>query len=152
MFKTTSRNPLHNLLSVSPISYILLKLMHSYALRLQGLPPNAKVYMVLDTDQCHYWPIYVNPPTNLSWASFRISSSIYWLKDPYTARLWLYPWVIHEPLPPNPTSYKKDLAHLRESDIHIFIFTYTHRDHPYALYSIKSNGWVSYRKLERETN
>jgi hypothetical protein len=55
-----------NLLGVPPISYVLPKLMHSYALRLQGLPPNAKVCTVLDIDQCRYWPTYINPPTNLS--------------------------------------------------------------------------------------
>jgi hypothetical protein len=34
MFKTTLIEPLHNLLSVLPISYMLPKLMHAYALRL----------------------------------------------------------------------------------------------------------------------
>ena len=34
MFKTTLIEPLHNLLSVLPISYMLPKLMHTYALRL----------------------------------------------------------------------------------------------------------------------
>jgi hypothetical protein len=50
IFKTTPINLLYNLLSVLPISYVLPKLMHSYALRLQGLPPNSKVRTVLDTN------------------------------------------------------------------------------------------------------
>jgi hypothetical protein len=66
VFKTTPIKPLHNLLGIPPISYVLSKLMHAYSLRLQGLPPNAKVRTVLLTDQCHYWPEYINPPTNLS--------------------------------------------------------------------------------------
>ena len=91
MFKTMPLNPLHNLLSVPPISYVLPKLMHSYTLRLQGLPPNAKVHMVLHTDQCHYWPTYIKPPTNLSWASLRISPDMYQPKDPCTAGSWSHP-------------------------------------------------------------
>jgi hypothetical protein len=50
VFKTTPIDPLHNLLGVPPISYVLPKLMHSYTLRLQRLPSNAKVRTVLDAD------------------------------------------------------------------------------------------------------
>jgi hypothetical protein len=53
-FRTMPIDPLHNLLGVLPISYVLPKLMHVYTLRLQGLPPNLKVHTILDTDQCHY--------------------------------------------------------------------------------------------------
>jgi hypothetical protein len=66
VFKTTPIDPLHNLLGILPISYLLPKLMHTYTLRLQGLPPNAKVHTILTSDQCQYWPDYVNPITNLS--------------------------------------------------------------------------------------
>jgi len=54
MFKTMPIDPLHNLLGILPISYVMPKLMHAYALRLQGLPPNAKVCMVLTANQCRY--------------------------------------------------------------------------------------------------
>ena len=91
VFKTMPLNPLHNLLGVPPISYVLPKLMHSYDLRLQDLPPDAKVHTVLDTDQCHYWPTYINPSTNLSQASLGIGPSMYWPKDPCTARIWSHP-------------------------------------------------------------
>jgi hypothetical protein len=144
VFKTMLIDPLHNLLGVLPISYVLPKLMHSYALRLQGLPPNAKVRTVLNIDQCRYWPTYINPPTNLSWASLGISPSTYRLKDPCTARSWSHPRITYEPPPPNPTIYKDDLAHPREYDTHIFIFTHIHRGHPYALYFIKQGGRVSH--------
>jgi hypothetical protein len=77
VFKTTPIDPLHNILSVPLISYILPKLMHAYALRLQSLPPDAKVRMILHTDQCHYWANYINPPTNLSRASWGTSPSTY---------------------------------------------------------------------------
>jgi hypothetical protein len=50
MFKTTPLDPLYNLLGVSPILYMLPKLMHSYALRLQRLPSDTKVLTVLDTN------------------------------------------------------------------------------------------------------
>jgi hypothetical protein len=123
--------------------------MHSYALRLQGLPPNAKVHTVLDVDQCRYWPTYINPPTNLSRASLGISPSTYRPKDPCTAGSWSHPRVTNEPPPPNPTIYKDDLAHPREYDTHIFIFTHIHREHPYALYFIKKDGRVSHQGLNR---
>jgi hypothetical protein len=56
---------------------------------------------------------------------------------------------MHKPPPPNLTAYKEDLTHPWESDKHIFIFTYTHRDYPFALYFTKSNRRVSHRGLER---
>jgi len=65
VFRTTLVEPLHNMTGVPPISYMLPKLMHSYALRLQGLPLGTKVKTVLEADQCRYWPEYINPPTNL---------------------------------------------------------------------------------------
>jgi hypothetical protein len=42
VFKTTPVEPLHNLIGVLPISYVLNKLKHSYSLKLQGMAPNAK--------------------------------------------------------------------------------------------------------------
>jgi hypothetical protein len=149
MFKTTPIDPLHNLLGVPPISYVLPKLMHSYTLRLQGLPPNAKVCTVLDVDQCRYWPTYINPPTNLSRASLGIGPSTYRPKDPSTTGSWSHPRITYEPPPPNPTIYKDDLAHPREYNTHIFIFTHIHRGHPYALYFIKQGGRVSHQGLDR---
>jgi len=41
-------------MGIPPISYVLPKLMHSYALRLQGLPLGAKVKTILEMDQCRY--------------------------------------------------------------------------------------------------
>ena len=149
VFKTTPIEPLHNLLGVPPISYVLPKLIHAYSLRLQGLPPDAKVRTILLTDQCRYWPDYVNPPTNLSRASLRIGPSTYRPKALCTAGAWSHPRVAYEQTPPNPTAHKNDLAHPRESDTHIFIFTYTHRDIPFALYFVKSDKQVSHRGLER---
>ena len=61
VFKTTPIDPLHNLMCIPPIMYLIGKLMHSYTLRLGHLPPHVKVRTVLTTDQCRYWPNYVNP-------------------------------------------------------------------------------------------
>ena len=61
VFHTTLVEPLHNMTGIPPISYVLPKLMHTYSLRLQGLPPEAKVKTVLETDQCQYWPDYATP-------------------------------------------------------------------------------------------
>ena len=76
--------PLHNMTGIPPISYVLPKLMHTYSLRLQGLPPGAKVKTVLETDQCHYWPDYITPHTNLCQASSGLSPSTYYPIDPCT--------------------------------------------------------------------
>jgi hypothetical protein len=64
-FKTTPLDPLHNLIRIPPIRYVLDKLMHSYSNRLQGLPLNAKVWTILSEDQSCYWPDYLTPTTNL---------------------------------------------------------------------------------------
>ncbi len=66
VFKTSPIDPLHNLMCIPPITYLIGKLIHSYTLRLGRLPLYAKVRTVLTVDQCHYWPAYVNPPTNLA--------------------------------------------------------------------------------------
>ncbi len=62
VFCTTPIEPLHNMMGIPPISYMLPKLIHAYTLRLQGLPPRAKVKTVLEMDQCRYWPEYITPP------------------------------------------------------------------------------------------
>jgi len=91
IFKTMLVEPLHNLLGIPPISYILPKLMHAYTLRLQRQPPTAKVHTVLVADQCCYWPDYINPPTNLSQASLGIGPSMYRPKALCTAGAWSHP-------------------------------------------------------------
>src|SRR6266851_819648 len=85
VFQTTLVEPLHNMTGIPPISYVLPKLMHAYSLRLQGLPLEAKVKTVLETDQCCYWPDYITPPTNLYQASSGLSPSTYCPLDPCTA-------------------------------------------------------------------
>ncbi len=77
--------PLYNIIGIPPISYMLPKLMHTYSLRLQGLPLGAKVKTILKTDQCCYWPDYIIPPTNLCQASTGLSPSTYHPIDPCTA-------------------------------------------------------------------
>ncbi len=39
----------------------------------------------LETDQCQYWPDYINPPTNLHQASSGLGPSTY---HPLNDRLW----------------------------------------------------------------
>jgi len=66
------------------------------------------VHMVLDANQCYYWPKYINPITNLSWALLRIGPSMYQPKDLYTTRIWFHPRITysmsHHPLTPLPTN------------------------------------------------
>ena len=65
VFHMMLTEPLHNMTGIPPLSYVLPKLMHTYTLRLQGLPLGAKVKTVLEADQCHYWPDYITPLMNL---------------------------------------------------------------------------------------
>src|SRR6267154_5259535 len=92
VFKTTLMEPLHNMMGIPPIPYLVNKLMHAYSNRLQGLPPNALVCTILTHDQCCYWPDHVHPTTNLSQALANLS--------PYTARSWEHPCLIYLPNPP----------------------------------------------------
>ena len=61
VFKTTLIEPLHNLMGIPPIHYLLDKLLSAYTHRLRAMPPNALVHMVLETDQCCIWPDYFTP-------------------------------------------------------------------------------------------
>jgi hypothetical protein len=77
VFKTTPVEPLHNLMGVPCIPYVLDKLKHSYSLKLQSTTPNAKTHTILFSDQCQYWPDYICPPTNLSHSFLKLAESTY---------------------------------------------------------------------------
>jgi hypothetical protein len=101
VFCTTPIEPLHNLTHVPPIPYLLDKLMHSYAHRLWDLPSSAKVRTILTTNQCRYWPEYVNPITNLTQASQNLGeASTTRAPVPSTAGTWAHPRFTHIPKPP----------------------------------------------------
>ena len=99
VFCTMPVDPLHNLTSVPPISYVMPKLMHAYANRLQAMNLVARVWTVLHQDQCQYWPEYVRPPINLSHTSVGVGPSTYRAVDPCTARWWTHTCLtyIHDP-------------------------------------------------------
>ncbi len=109
---------------IPPLSYVLPKLIHAYTLRLQGLPPGAKVKTVLKTDQCHYWPEYITPPTNLCRASTGLSPSTYHLLDPCTAGLWAHPCLHHNPQPLSSldTQRLKEALTIPPHNLTLFIF------------------------------
>jgi hypothetical protein len=85
VFKTTPLEPLHNLMGIPPICYLLDKLLNAYTHRLQAMPPNAFVRTVLETDRCRIWPDYFIPPTNLHLVSANIGTSTYCPIGPCTA-------------------------------------------------------------------
>ena len=132
--------PLHNMTGIPPLSYVLLKLTHAYSLRLQGLPPGAKVKTVLMTDQCHYWPKYITPLTNLHWASSGLGPSMYWPLDPCTAGLWAHPHLHYDPQPlssPETGQLKEALVSLpHDLTLFIFISPTSHSMVPIAAYHL----------------
>jgi len=140
VFRTTLTEPLHNLTGIPPISYMSPKLMHSYALRLQGLPLGAKVKTVLMTDQSQYWPDYITPLTNLCWASSGLSPSMYHPIDPCTAGLWEHPQLQHNPQVPS----SLDTEHLKEAlthmpyhlTVHIFMHPTVIDSFPHTIFHI----------------
>ncbi len=140
VFHTTPTEPLHNMTGIPPLSYILPKLMHAYTLRLQGLPPRAKVKTVLKMDQCCYWPDYITPPTNLRWASLGLGPSTYHPLDPCTARLWAHPQLHHNPQPLSSldTKWLKEvlISPLHDLTLFIFISPTSHSPMPITTYHI----------------
>src|SRR6266853_1639147 len=137
VFRTTPVDPLHNMMGIPPISYVLPKLMHAYSLRLQGLPPGVKVKTVLQTDQCHYWPDYATPPTNLRRASSGLGPSTYHPLDPCTAGSWLHPQLLSAPQPPSSldTEWLKEFldTHTHAATRHLFITPTTRDGLPVAI-------------------
>jgi len=125
VFHTVPTEPLHNMTGIPPLSYMLPKLMHSYALRLQGLPLGVKVKTILEMDQCCYWPDYATPHTNLRQASTGLSPSTYHPLDPCTAGFWAHPQLHHTPQLPlslDTEWLKESLTHTPyHLTIHIFI-------------------------------
>jgi hypothetical protein len=107
--------PLHNLVGIPPISYLLEKLMCSYSLRLTGLPPTAKVQTVLVSDQCQYWPHYLCPTMNLFHVLQDLGPSTYCIPDLCTARSWFHKQLTYIKNPSALTTTflcKEDLLHL----------------------------------------
>jgi hypothetical protein len=99
-FHTMPIEPLHNLTCVPPIPYLMNKLMHSYSHRLHNLPPTTKVHTILMSNQCHYWPEYINPPTNLTQASHNLREAITKTPVPCTVGTWTHPHFTHLCQPP----------------------------------------------------
>jgi hypothetical protein len=123
VFHTTPIEPLHNLTRVPPIPYLMDKLIHSYTHRLRDLPSSAKVRTILTTNQCRYWPEYVNPTTNLTRVSHGLGEASHRAPIPCTARTWTHPRFTHVPTPPPYiiARYKKSMAHQEAADTHVIV-------------------------------
>ena len=136
---------LHNLTWVPPIQYVLYKLIHSYSNRLQGLPLNAKTWTILSKDQCHYWPDYLTPITNLWCAFLHPSIFSHWVEGQDLLEAWNTPrfYYLHSPSQIIITTHKAEFHTLHLSHIHIIISTHTDAHTPYAIYqSLHKSGTV----------
>ena len=138
VFKTTLLEPLHNLMGIPPIPYLLTKLLNAYTHRLRAMPPNALVHMVLEIDQCHVWPDYFIPPTNLHSVSVNIGTPTYRPIGPCTAGTWTHPNLLYNPNPSDTATlhHKEALIHPVPSDTYIFCFHVTHESTHFRCYLI----------------
>ena len=135
-FCTSPVEPLHNMTGIPPLSHVMNKLMHSYFIRLRAMPTHAKVQSIITDDQCRYWPTYVKPPTNLTWALQGLEDSTYRPVDPCTAGLWTHPRLTYicTPSPDITLRYKDSLAHKNRGDVHIIISPTTYNELPVTVY------------------
>ena len=138
VFKTTPIEPLHNLMGIPPIHYLLDKILNAYTHRLRAMPPNALVCMVLKTDRCHIWQDYFIPPTNLHTLSVNIGTPTYRPIGPYSAGTWAHPQILYNPTLSDATTlhYKEALIHPAPSDTYIFCFHVTCQGTHYRCYLI----------------
>jgi hypothetical protein len=138
VFHTTPIKPLHNLTRIPPIPYLMDKLMHSYTHRLRDLPSSAKVRTILTTNQCRYWPEYVNPITNLTRASHNLGEAAPRAPVLSIAGTWTHPRFTHVPRPPPHivTRYKESMAHQEAADTHVLILHHIHLRRHLATYHI----------------
>jgi hypothetical protein len=58
-FRTTPIEPLHNLTTIPPLSYLLPKLIASYTLRLGSMNPENMTRTVVKKDRCQIWPKFI---------------------------------------------------------------------------------------------
>jgi hypothetical protein len=128
--------PLHNLAGVPPIFYVLDKLKHSYSLKLQGTALNAKTQTILYHNQCHYWPEYVHPYTNLSLSFLKPVESMYWPLSLNNTGLWGKPRFTYLPSPPPHilVTYKHCFMDRNYHTLHIMISPFTHNSLSLAIY------------------
>jgi hypothetical protein len=136
VFKTTPLDPLHNLIHVPSIQYILEKLIHTYSNRLQGLPLNAKTRTILSEDQCQYWPDYIIPQTNLRRTFLFPSLTSQWVEGRDLQEAWNTPHFTYTQYPTRdtPPSHKVDFKTLHPSYTHLVISTHADTHTPYAIY------------------
>jgi hypothetical protein len=127
----TPVEPLHNLTGVPPISYLLPKLIHTYKIQLQGLPPSAKVCIAPTHNACRYWPDYITPPTTLSHISAHLSPNTYRPTDLCKTGQWSHPNFTYNPPSPNHKSHFVDYDPMH---IHIMIHPHTHNNIHTAIY------------------
>jgi len=90
IFKMTQIDPLYNMTTIPPVSYVLMRLMDSYTQCLGRLPPHTSVWAILTYDRCRYWPDYVTPHTNLSRMSSTLGAITYRDLGPCTAGTWTH--------------------------------------------------------------
>jgi hypothetical protein len=136
--------PLYNLTCIPPIPYLMDKLMHSYAHRLRELPHSFKVYTILFSNQCQYWPKYVNPITNLIQVSSNLGEAILRAPIPCTVGTWTHSHFTYLPNPPPHVTlcYKESMVHQEATDTHIFILHHTSHKWHLATYCIISHAPV----------
>jgi hypothetical protein len=132
----TPVEPLHNLMGVPPISYVLNKLKHSYSLKLQGTALNAKTHTILYHDQCRYWPDYVRPTTNLSLSFIKPAESMYRLLGTADAGPWGKLRFTYLPSPPPHVlaSQKCRLCDWDFHTLHIMISPFIHNTKPLTIF------------------
>ena len=65
-FRTTPTLPLHHMLAIPPIKYMVIKLRQQVQLRLTRLPPNHKLRTIVSSDQTRLHPDFISVPTPLT--------------------------------------------------------------------------------------
>jgi hypothetical protein len=130
--------PLHNLIGILPISYLMTKLMDSYTNRLWNMAPQAMVRWVLIEDRCCYWPDYVIPTTNLTRVSREVTFSTYRPLGPCCFGLWSRSGLTYD-IPHSEVALErlKKSYKLRDTPyVHVIVLPYTHKSCPIGLYYI----------------
>ena len=142
VFKTTLVEPLHNLMGIPPISYVLNKLKHSYSLKLQGTALNAKTHTILYQDQCRYWPAYIRPTTNLSLSFIKPAESTYQPREMADTGPQGKPRFTYLPSPPPHilASQKRCLQDHDFHTLHILISPFVHNTKPIAIFRCSFGG------------
>jgi len=151
-FRTTPTLPLHHMLAIPPIKYMVTKLCQQAQLRLTRLPPNHKLCTVVSSDQTRFHPDFISVPTPLTSLLPSVFPPFYCPLN----RTWSHPQL--SSFLTRPCSDALSAATIRcaldstDTSTSIFLYPLPHPDHYVTAFIIAQDNNIIAKGFSMDTN